>query len=468
MGKRSSFHPQVIERFKDALQGADTAGKLLYLKALSSIAQALAEQRGEGKLAESKAKAETESINKTAQLLIPLALQANLDLAVRSAAVDGLTTLRAPGVCKALLKLASAEKNGLRDKARGGIAPTALPDACGELLKAMAGADKDLAAIAKMAFVRVRDEAESRDLLPLVSDPSADVRREIVDALGKRRGDGIAAKGVTIALKDKVPDIRVLALKAIPCTGLDGPATQLAALVGDPEESVRIANAETLSVLIDDASKKVVLEAFKNNLEGKTLEAYIRALGRRSAGAAKDLKSIGMVMDILESNPGAVASIREALVYLTSAGQGSEREAQRRQWEADKWKAWYANITKREKIRAEALATIKDIAGQKDADRSLFAGLYEGTKQAILILEKAKEMCKPDDFEDEDGLDGDLAQRTRGEGARLTPPPSPLPQGEGETEGQAHETVYLSASHTRRGAAAAVRLHDDRRQEADG
>ena len=60
-------------------------------------------------------------------------------------AVCALGNLQVSGVCKQLLKIAQSEKGELSDRARAGIAATALPDAAGELLKGSANTDKALA-----------------------------------------------------------------------------------------------------------------------------------------------------------------------------------------------------------------------------------------------------------------------------------------------------------------------------------
>jgi HEAT repeat protein len=407
VGCKTTAYPQVIDKLKEVLPAADAPGKLLFVCTLNSIAKVLTDSRGAEKPSAERQKSEAAAVKTIAQALVPCAQPAEQNPEVRLAAVEGLCGLRTPGVCKELVKLGSTEQGALRDKARSGIPATALPDAAGVLLKAMTSPDKDLAAVAKQGFVRVRDKAPSADLLPLLSDPMDDVRREIVDALGKRMGDDKAKQGITLALKDKLADIRVLAVTAVPRTGLAGPMTQLGALVGDPDESVRIANAETLAQLRDADSKKVLLEAFKNDLQGKTMEAYITALGKRSCG--KVLSEIGIVIKLLDTNPAAEASIREALVLLTRNNVPG-REEQRRAWEAAKWKAWYANITERDKIKEDAVAAIEKIKAQaKQMERSSFQALKESLEKQIETLEQCKERCKPDDTEDIGAIDSLLS-----------------------------------------------------------
>jgi HEAT repeat protein len=396
VAKNSGQHPAVIERFAEVLPAADAPGKLVYIAALGRITKALDDKR-RATADDAAAKAMTKTINDTVQMLLPRARKDETSGEVRLAAVEALAALRAPGVCQELIKLAATEQGSLRDRARLAIPGTALPEATGDLLKAMASADKDLAQLAKQAFLAIRDQAPSNELVKLVSDPQADVRREIVDALGKRAGDGVAAEGIAKALRDELPDIRLIAVQAVPRTGLKGPMTQLAALVTDKDENVRVATAETLGQLRDPESKKVVLEAFKNDLQGKTMEAFVKALGKRSSG--KDMDAIGIVIPLLDSNPQAEASIREALVLLTLNGQPG-RDQQRRAWDAAGWKKWYARILLREKTKDEALTILQDADKQKQGSKKLYPQLLKQTQQGLDMLEKCQEMCTPDDSED--------------------------------------------------------------------
>lgn len=410
VGAKSPAYPQAIDKFKEILPAADASGKLIYLRSLGRIAEVLTDTRGQDKPSPETAKRQAEAIKTIAQALLPCAQPAEQSPEVRLAAVKTLGLLRAPGVCKELIKLAATEKGELRDKARQGIAATAMPEAAGDLLRTMSNPDKDLAAVAKQAFTRIRDEAPSGDLLPLLSDPMDDVRREIVEALGKRAGDEKAKQGITIALKDKVPAIRVLAVKAVPQTGLAGSMQELAALVRDEVEEVRIANAETLAQLRDPDSKKALLEAFKNDLQGKTLEAYITALGQRSSG--KVLSEIAMVVQLLDANPAAEKSIVEALVLL-SYNNIPGRDTQRRAWDAAKWKAWWAKTTEREKLKGQAVAEIEKIkAESKKMERSEFHALKDALDQQLDVLEQCKTHCRPDDLEDIPTLDAMIKNYT--------------------------------------------------------
>ena len=404
VGRKTPAYQEVVERFKEVLPAADARGKLIFVRALANITSALIDTRGLDKPTPEQTESKAKAVKTAVEAFIPCAGAAEQNMDVRLAAVGALCGLRSEGVCKELIKLAGAETGELRirERARAGIPATALPDAASELLAAMNGADKELSAVAKEAFIRIRDETPSRQLLPLLSDPADEIRRQIVEALGKRSNDDGAKQGISTALKDKAPEIRILALKAVPRTGISGPTSQLEALVKDSDENVRIAAAETLAELRDPESKTLLLQSFKNDLQGKTLEAYITALGKRSAG--KVISEIAIVMPLLDSNPTAESSIREALVLLTR-NNVPEREAQRRAWDAGRWKAWWAKFTEREKMKEAAVAEIEKIKDSgKKQDRSTYPQLKEALEKQLDVLELCKEKCKPDDLEDMEAL----------------------------------------------------------------
>lgn len=398
-GKTNS--ERAIDEFGNGMALADAAGKVVYLKELDGVAQALPKPK-DGEPASDNAKA-------IAAIAIPLSAVKE-DNAVRVAAVEALGTLPVAGVCKQLLAIALIDKGDLRDKALKGIYATALPDAAGELIKAAAEPDKEVAQEAKRAFVHIRDEAKSAELVPLVTHNSDSVRKEIVAALAKRNADTKAAEGITRALQDKLPEIRIMAVTAVPVTGISGSPDQLSALVKDPEESVRIATAGALAQLRDADSFNVILKAFKEDLQGKSLDAFIAALGKRSSG--KDMKNIGMVMGLLDTNPAAENSIREALVLLTRAG-GTNRDAQRRRWDTATWKKWYANINEREQLHDSAREKLNGAAKRKDEGMAVFKECYKITKEGLEALEKCKAMCLPDDPEDEEVFEREMLKASR-------------------------------------------------------
>jgi HEAT repeat protein len=405
IGTRSTGRGPAIERLADELSKCDAAGKAVMIRSLAAIgkaAAASAQPSGTGE--------PDKDVAKAAQALIPCSAAADLPAEVRATAVEALSELVAPGVCKQLISVAAKDKGEVREKALRALTTTALPDAVPDLLEAMAGGDKDLAAAAKIAFGKVRSQAKSETLVPLVTHAKDDVRREIVDALAERKGDAVAAKGITTALKDKVVAIRLAAVKAVPVTGLSGPMAQLGELARDPEESVRIANAETLGQLRDPDSRNVILEAFKNDLQGKTMEAYTLALGRRSYG--KDLTAIGMVIDLLKANPGAEASLCQALVLLSFNGQQGRKE-KRAAWKSDQWNAWFNKISERDKLRKSAEDKIEAIRKGNIEDRSKYPQLKDQIEKEMDILEKCKEMCKPDDLEDVASLDTALSRYSK-------------------------------------------------------
>jgi HEAT repeat protein len=395
-----------IEHLGDELtKTTDVPAKLLIIPALGRIAEALEKTKpptkGEADLDEQRVPA----------IAKPLIAQSEpaLGADVRKASLEVLSNLRAPGVCKQLLKIAIAEKTDIGTLARNGIAATAMPETAGELIKTLSSEDKLLAAEADRAFKNVRDSAKSTDLAPLVSDPSDIVRKTIVEALSTRKADPVVQKAIRIALADKVADIRLAAVKAIPITGIDIPE-MLGVLVTDTDERVRIANAQTLEQLTDESTKLVVIEAFKQNLKGPTLEAYVKALGRRSSGI-RDMKALAIVMPLLDDPKNSDETIHAALVLLTLNGQGADRATTRRGWSTQKWQQWYKTLVKRDERKTKALAQIDDCR-KKGEDKSKYAQLMKITDAALEDLDKCSSMCDPDDPEDKPYFEGELKRAT--------------------------------------------------------
>jgi len=410
---RRPISTKAIEHISAQFEAADAAGKLTFTTVLSNIAGAIKDARPDkdAKGAEEQAKTDADNIKLIAKALI-VASDAKNDIQVRSVAVDGMHSLREPGVCVQLLRIAGTEKGELRGKARRGILSTALPESVGELLETMKSEEKDLAKDAETAFVQVRDSAKSEDLLPQLDNPSADVRRKIVEALSTRKMETAAGKGITKALRDANAEIRALAVAAVPVTGLSGPVDQLAPLVSDENEAVRCANAETLGKLRDPASFTILLQAFKNDMQGKTMEKYVLALGQRCYGREKDVKSIGIVMPLFDSHVSAENSIREAMVLLTRADQGAKRESERRQWTKDRWKKWWENIQAREKLKEEAFKELQDADSQKQGSKKLYPKLLTQTVSGLDKLEKCKDMSLKDDPEDVKYFDDKIQKYT--------------------------------------------------------
>jgi len=397
---------EVIEKLGTAVKSADAAAKMQTVKAFGGIVEKVS--NGMGKGTEGQPAPEEKQAAQLADALLPLSEPAgDADIDLRRESIGLLAKLRAPRVCKQMIKLATSDAQ-LKDAARSAIAPTALPEAAGDLLRAMTSEDKALAEAAKRAFVAIRDTAPSKDIIALVGDPSADVRREIVEALGKRKSDAIATQGITKALHDSEAAIRLLAVNAVPTTGISGPMLQLGDLSKDAAEEVRVASGDVLGKLRDGDSYTALLDAFKNNLSGKTLDAYVRALGARARG--KDMKNIGMAIGLLDSSPGSEGSIREALVLLCNNGVGPSRDKIRKAWTTAQWKAWYARINERETLRAEAAAKIKEAKAASNADRTTFVKWKNVVEKAMDQYEKAQNMCQPDDAEDAKSFDVEIKQ----------------------------------------------------------
>ncbi len=317
-----------------------------------------------------------------------------------------LKTVPAPGVCAALVEVATSDADAkIKASACNGIAATAAPDAVGALLIAMTSSDAELKREAAMAFSKVREKAKSADLLPLVSSPDESVRKEIVAALGKRSADSKAAEGITLALKDASPAIRKLAAKSVPVTGISGPSSQLAALVSDADAGVRGQAAETLGELRDEGSKKALIEAFGSNPDAETMKVLSKSLGKRSNG--KEIPVIALVMEQLNKRPESFDGLREALVTLTNAGQGPKRDEERKKWTAVQWNAWWDNISKREKIKNDAVAMLEK-ADSRKSEMKAYKELSKMTNDGMTMLETCIKMSETDDREDVAELEGIL------------------------------------------------------------
>ncbi|MCW8132793.1 MAG: HEAT repeat domain-containing protein, partial [Planctomycetota bacterium] len=344
-------------------------------------------------------------------LLVPVLIEAaagSMPPDVRLAGIDGLGKLPAGGGgCQLLIKIAKEEKGEPRNHALRGIEMSAVPDAIGDLLTTMSDAeDKELAAAARAGFAKVRDQAETSALIQTLSNPSAEVRLEIVKALATRKGDTAASGGIAKALGDASAPVRLEAVKAVPVMGFHAEdLSKLEPRITDESEDVRVATAETMAALRDDVTWKLLLKSFEKGLEGKTLQAYIKTLGFRGSeknkkSQRKDMEAIGIVMASMEKNPGSAGSIGEAMVLLTSARGKEAREAERRGWGADKWKSWYANVKSRDDIEKAAMTQLKTADGMKgNFDR--YPEAQKLAEDAQTKLEKCQEMCSPNDPEDE-------------------------------------------------------------------
>ena len=377
----------------------DPLGKCVFTALFGRIAKGIPKPDFDKKMPDDDSK----KLAMIAKALIPETK--NSEVTVRVAAIDALCDVPVPGVCNALLAAAANDTDAnVKMKARNGIFATALPDAAGNLLLAVASSDAELKKEASAAFKKVREKAKSEDLLPLVNNPEESVRKEIVAALGKRPADSKAAEGVTQALKDTSPEIRKLAVKSVQLTGVAGPSSQLLPLMTDTDESVRVQCAETLGELRDEGSKKILIEAFGANPQGDTLVALSKSLGKRSNG--KDIPVIGVLIEQMNKRAESFAGIREALVKMTNAKQGARRDAERMTWDAARWNAWWDNISKREKIKNDALTNLKKADARKQEGNKLYPELSKMTNDAFDMLEKCMEMNKPDDPEDDAEITG--------------------------------------------------------------
>jgi HEAT repeat protein len=413
-GKVPVNRPEVITEFGSGLTKADTEGKKLYIHALGNIAKSAAKMpEGSGKQAEEQIKKDNDDLRHISEILLPLTdVARESDLDTRSAAVEATAALRVPGVCQQMIKIAASSDTGLLAKARDAIIPTALPEAAADLLDAMGKPDTDLQKTARAAFAQICDQAPSEIISRAVGNEVPDVRKEVVKALSVRKSDIAAALGLLRAIKDKLPEIRAAAVAGLPTTGMTGSARQLAPLMTDENEAVRVATADTLGKLKDDESQKMVIEAFKNEMQGATQQAFVKALGLRCPNKAthlqESLKAIKIVMDVLEANPNSAQNVIEALALLTAANGGGARINERRGWSLDKWKKWYANITEREQIRSDVMIKLEELRKKKDDDHGTFGRLFKETDTQLERLQKCIDMCAPNDPEDAPPMNGDM------------------------------------------------------------
>jgi HEAT repeat protein len=415
--KVQSTRTDVIREAGDGLKTADATSKPLYIHAMGICAEAALEPV-DSKLAEKarddQIRKDRDDMSKIAEVLMPFTdIARESDLTIRSATVDVLAKLQVIGVCQQMIKIAESSDSGLLAKARGAIASTALPDAAAEILDAMGKKDNDLQIVARQAFTRICDQAKSEIIAKAVTNEAPEVRKEVVKALSVRKTDSAATGGLLQAIKDKLPEIRAAAVAGFPTTGLaEKSVVNLAPLVTDSDESVRVATADTLGKLKDTESQKLVIEAFKNEMHGSTQQAFVRALGLRCPNKKtqlqESLKAIKIVMDVLQANPDSAKNVCEALALLTQADAGMSRVNERRGWDVDRWKKWYGNITERESMRADTMAKLEELRKKKDDDHATFGRLFKETEVQLDRLQKCSDMCSPNDPEDAPAINSDL------------------------------------------------------------
>jgi len=332
-------------------------------------------------------------------------LDAENDPELKAALVRALGRCPAPGVCVRLIKLAKSDQGALRDAALAGIEATATPDAAALLLQCMTDAnDEKLARVTLAGFNKVSVKAPTGQLVPLLDGQPENVVVEIVKALAIRKNEREAVKGVVKAASAGTPKVKLLAVEALvslPVANEDLPA--LSGLPNDANEDVRMAFAKILGQMHDDNSYKLLCASFEQIKDERTVGVYAAALGTRTRGKNKDRAALALGIHLLEKFPGAAPAIGAAMAQMTLvSGAPANREAERKGWGADKWKAWYANLLKRDEMVAAQLKIFDDAQKLKDPkNRDQFEGLYKKTQKAQDTLSDiAKTMCK-DDPEDE-------------------------------------------------------------------
>ncbi|MBI3829189.1 MAG: HEAT repeat domain-containing protein [Planctomycetes bacterium] len=390
------------ELVKDGTEEEKVAG----IKSLLPAAESFAESRG--------SKTGGEAAMKGMEDLVPVFIQAakkdEPSEPVRLAAIQGLGKMPAPGGgCATLLKIIKEEKGPVREAALRGIETSAMPDAVGDLLRDMADPeDKQLAQVAKAGFIKVRDRAETKDLTPLLDNKSDEVRLEITKALAVRKGDALAAKGIAKAIGDSSATVRLEALKAVPMMGLAAEdLSKLETRITDSSEDVRIATAEAIASMHEETTWKILLQSFEKGLEGKTLQAFVKTLGTRGSERSrktgrKDLAAIAIVIGSLDKNPGAASSVGEALALLTASSSAkvpAGREDQRRRWSPDQWKAWYANVKKRDEIENDAMTSLRN-ADKLKGNFDRYPEAQKLTESGLDKLDECMKLSETNDPED--------------------------------------------------------------------
>ncbi|MCZ7647692.1 MAG: hypothetical protein M5U26_20955 [Planctomycetota bacterium] len=348
-----------------------------------------------------------------AEALLPQ-MDAGAEPALRTASLKAANKLVAPGVCRKLIEIAKTDKGELRALALSGIALTATPDACGDLLRNMANKEDDvLAKAAVQGFAKVRDQAKTNELLPLLGEDDALVRLEIVKALATRTNDGAAQAAVVKATADKSKDVRLEAVTAMPALkklGVDDLKT-LAPRITDDAEEVRVATGEALGKLQDETTWALLLGAFQKDLSGKALEAFANSLAVRGWNhnrqkQTKDREALKVGMDLLGKNS---ALGRKVMVQLTMFGGSAKREAERNAWSDEQWHSWYARLMKRDALTNEAEAEIAECKKHATMEQKTeFEKWIPKAEHAEGLLEQAAALCEPDDREDKSWFDTKL------------------------------------------------------------
>jgi HEAT repeat protein len=388
--RTKEFRDGAVDALKGFLDGAEEQRRLA-AKELLGATEYVLEKR------------DNELMGKLAPPLIQCVNSADPEL--KMAGIQGLSRYHAPGGCARLLKAAKEEKGALREAALRGIEIAATPDAVGSLLEHMTNAqDKDLADAALRGFARVREQAPTSQLVPLLQNQPENVRLEIARALASRKTDSDATKAIVRCLGDAAPAIRIEAMQALPeMRPLPEELAKLEPLISDPVEDVSLAAAKCIANLRDDTTWKLLLDAFKKDLDGKRLEACLKALGVRGAGRyvygkPRDLRITAVPIALFDAKPQAKDLIIETLAQLTQHGRYPQRVNERRGWDVEHWKTWQANGLKRQQIAQAALDKLEDAKNKQDMKyQSQFPQLYKNCEDALATLEKCREeMCGED------------------------------------------------------------------------
>lgn len=405
---RSKDHRQLgLEKTRELLaEGPDETRKLLAAE-LKSASDYVRENRDTGLML----------------LLVPVLMQCvdAKDEEIRLAGLYGLGRYESPsGGCLRLLKVAREEKEPFRGMALSGIEMSATPEAIEHLLNAMSQQeDKPLAEAALKGFVKVRDEAKTPALTRQLTNPSGEVRLEIVKALALRKSDAEAAKGIVSALADtSSASVRVEAVRAFPFMRFDpADVAKLDPLITDASEDVRVATGTTLMALSDETSWKLLMGAFEKDLKGKTLEAFLTAIAKRGHTKAQDgrrnLQVTRVLVSLFDKRAESCVAIAKALAELTALSRFPQRFPQRQKWDGAKWNAWQENAEKREVLIQEAMGKLKEAHKKQDMQyRDEFGALLKKVDEALETLEKVKAMSA-EDQEDEAFCDDMAARYTK-------------------------------------------------------
>jgi hypothetical protein len=354
-------------------------------------------------------------------LLKTLSEKTEAECPLRLAALKTLVAMPAEGVCVELLKIAADAKHPReREIALSGIAPTARAEAAEKLLTAMDAADEELAKAATAGFQRVRSEAPSSVLRPLLKHAKASIRRAALDVLADRTTDPIAAQGLIECLTDAEPDLRAKAAETLDKLKLTQAQCEAAARMGlDQEPAVRLAAATALSKRGDEATfgalKNVIAEVADSTFPAELVRAW-GAVGKiRGANRSrKDLPALLLAMKLLNAAAGTAgeATARETLAKLSVVGGQPKRESERARWTTENWKTWFSAWEAREKKSAEAGKLLDEAQAFMDNKEQSHKIPEAVAVKWIALLESASDAvsemsdkCRATDAEDADYYD---------------------------------------------------------------